>query len=438
MGKALLLLKVFLLLAIAAIANPVPSEFFLSELYVKSDSSWKMDLFVYHYDDIYIITSKDTLCLKNVYLSKSVSSDTLTKLVKINPKGDKVVFKYSLSSFTLDSICFGNDPGASLPALTDTTSFKKEEGMNFFCISNKPQIGVLDIDNTTFQLQGTIHKKNGSLMDDGSFTLTQGDIVSYGYMYGKSYNASVYYFSKQDSIRTIYLLKYKQTVSVKPFVLNAYIGDSIQQDLYILDELDQVHATKNVTIIGKIYDQVDNLVQYDWNYCYYSFNSSFDYDGSCPMLNDVFTIKGDGSNVYSYTFTINDSSKTFSSIFNWGKCIVTHYSILPMHFKFMNDTTINADIHLNGLLKTNDVQETLFSLFPNPASTTITLVYHSGEASTNAEIYSLSGVKVDQLALSSSGNKKLFDVSKYEKGIYIIRVLANGKIIGEQQFVVIK
>lgn len=73
-----------------------------------------------------------------------------------------------------------------------------------------------------------------------------------------------------------------------------------------------------------------------------------------------------------------------------------------------------------------------FEMFPNPSPNEINIQLPTGTAKANAQVFDYTGKLVQSKSITSVNNK--VDVSSLSKGIYIVRVSADGKL-GAQKFV---
>lgn len=73
-----------------------------------------------------------------------------------------------------------------------------------------------------------------------------------------------------------------------------------------------------------------------------------------------------------------------------------------------------------------------FEMFPNPSPTEINIQLPTGTAKANAQVFDYTGKLVQSKSITSTNNK--VDVSSLSKGIYIVRVSADGKL-GAQKFI---
>jgi hypothetical protein len=93
----------------------------------------------------------------------------------------------------------------------------------------------------------------------------------------------------------------------------------------------------------------------------------------------------------------------------------------------LNPTTnFNSDISVNTQF---------FKLYPNPAKEYITLEYSLETESGKFEIFTIDGMRKLSFSTSSPKGIKIIDISNWESGVYIIKLLSKGKLLQTERFV---
>ena len=85
------------------------------------------------------------------------------------------------------------------------------------------------------------------------------------------------------------------------------------------------------------------------------------------------------------------------------------------------------------------LSENNFALYPNPANDAITINYHLpiGTQNAQAEILSVTGVIIQKINLKVQAPNQLLHLNKLSSGIYLCRIIADGKSVNQKRLVVI-
>jgi len=104
-----------------------------------------------------------------------------------------------------------------------------------------------------------------------------------------------------------------------------------------------------------------------------------------------------------------------------------------------NVNPFDDDINENGIvdyldsdktiLGLNEIENSLFSIVPNPASDYIIITSNSLKENTSIKLYSLQGQEIPLHQRAYQGGKLMVDISSIAKGVYFISVYLNGNEI---------
>ena len=131
-------------------------------------------------------------------------------------------------------------------------------------------------------------------------------------------------------------------------------------------------------------------------------------------------------------FTI--ATKSDGTVWAWGDNQVGQYGNGTVGNPVYVPTLMTG---LCATLSTDEFeQENVFTMYPNPAATQVTLAYTMELEGATLEIYDLTGRSIAKKALSSTDKEVTLAVETYPAGMYMLVVKQTGTILWQSKLII--
>ena len=231
-------------------------------------------------------------------------------------------------------------------------------------------------------------------------------IESYQSIYGNLYtNRAAIYKSPYDTLILPYLDGSRTMASlnaVLPTQINMFIQDTVL-DNYKADSVTQKHPLRRALKANNVYDWVP-AVKVQMNYC--EADEQVPYQNSLKTLDTMLALNAPDVTAISRGALLNHSGCVFPSL-----------SAIQQVFLDLAESCLYLGVSKN-------IDETSFTIYPNPASVSVTLKQSFSNNSLTKNGYvtisGMDGRTLDQFPVQEE--KKELNISNYPKGIYFVQL----------------
>jgi hypothetical protein len=257
-------------------------------------------------------------------------------------------------------------------------------------------------------------------MDEKSqFLVTKSELIAAGYTSGNSSIKALAFnvFSASSQVMNGFTIKMRHTTAAS-YSSGSYLSNSSMTTVYSGNQTVVTGWNTHTFSTPFVYNGVDNLlIEVCWN------NSTYTTD----------------TKVYSTTLSTNNTIMKQQDLSAGGICGITTGTMTTSrpNMRFTMGSSANArEISQEEALAATQT----FNLFPNPASSQITLQYttESENSSVNVAIYNIMGTIIDQVEqerVTSGDHEYTLDLTSYNElpnGIYLMTLNINGKSMAKR------